>query len=378
MSLLRTVLAATTLAVASFAQEPTHSFFKSPDVQADGRVIFRVYAPNAQKVEVSLEGTKDPFVAQKDDQGIWSATTGALQPDLYGYSFVIDGTTFADPLNTDYKSNLLFVGNVVHVPSTTPQSWDDIDIPHGAVHHQFYKSAVVGDDRDYFVYTPPNYDPASKQKYPVLYLLHGFSDRADGWTAMGKANFILDSLIHDGKAKPMIVVMTLGYGAPEIVQRTPQFAAGFQNKELRTRNFDRYTEALLKEVMPAVEKNYRVSTDRESRAIAGLSMGGAESLLTGLNHLDKFGYIGSFSAGGLGSDLDSQFPSLDVKAAQKVRTLWIACGTEDGLIKPNREFIAWLKTKGIEPTAIETPGMHTWMVWRRNLDTFAPLLFQSK
>jgi enterochelin esterase-like enzyme len=378
MSALKVFLAGAALAALTFAQQSPVPFIKSPDVDAEGKATFRIYAPNAQKVEVSLEGTKDPFEAQKDDKGVWTATTGVLAPDLYGYNFIIDGNMSTDPVNTNYKSNLLFAGNVVHVPAPSPQPWDDTDIPHGEVHHHFYKSAIIGDNRDFFVYTPPGYNATAKQKYPVLYLLHGYSDRADGWTAMGKANLILDSLIHDGKANPMIVVMPLGYGAPEIVQRTPQFAAGFRDKDLRTRNFDRFTQALLTEVLPAVEKDYRVNSSRDARAIAGLSMGGAESLLTGLNHLDKFGSVGAFSAGGLGEDVPPQFPNLDVNAAKKLHVLWIACGTEDGLIKPNREFIAWLKTKGIEPTAIETPGMHTWLVWRRNLHAFAPLLFQSK
>lgn len=223
--------------------------------------------------------------------------------------------------------------------------------------------------------TPPNYDPAAARKYPVLYLLHGFSDRADGWTAMGKANFILDSLIHDGKAKPMIVVMPLGYGVDQVVQRRAP-GAPF-DRRMGEQNATRFAQALLTEVKPMVEKSYQIATDRDSRAIAGLSMGGAESLLTGLNHIDDFGYVASFSAGGLGQDLNAQFPNLDAAAAGRLHVLWIACGTEDGLITPNRQFVSWLRGKAIHPTAIETTGMHTWSVWRRNLVAFAPLLFQG-
>jgi enterochelin esterase family protein len=376
MSVLRSLVPAITFAAVSFAQQPNLPFFASPDVQKDGKVTFSVFAPNAQRVAVNLEGTKEPFVAQKDSRGVWSVTTGQLAPDIYGYAFSIDGNTFADPLNTNYKSNLLFVGNVVHVPGPMPQPWDVTDIPHGVIHHHTYHSNVVNDDRDFYVYTPPNYDPAAKQKYPVLYLLHGYSDRADGWTAMGKANFILDSLIHDGKAKPMIVVMPLGYGADQIVQRMPPSSPVFQNKSLREENFSKFTQALMNEVKPAVEREYQVAADRDSRAIAGLSMGGAESLLTGLNHIDDFGYVGAFSAGGLGPDPAAEFPNLSAGQASRLHVLWIACGTEDGLITPNRKFIGWLQSKGIHPTAIETPGMHTWMVWRRNLAAFAPLLFQ--
>ena len=171
---------------------------------------------------------------------------------------------------------------------------------------------------------------------------------------MGRANIILDNLIAQGKAKPMLVVMPLGYGAPEIVSHG--FGA-FSLTELRDRNFSRFTEALLTEVIPQVESGYSVDKDRNSRAVAGLSMGGAESLLTGLNHLDQFAWVGAFSSGGL-------------------PLLWIACGTDDGLIKINRQFREWLKTKGVNHTDIETPGAHTWMVWRRNLTDLAPLLFR--
>jgi enterochelin esterase-like enzyme len=241
------------------------------------------------------------------------------------------------------------------------------------VHHHFYKSGVVGDERDFYVYTPPANDSGAPQTYPVLYLLHGFSDDASGWTAVGRANVILDNLIAQGKAKPMIVVMPLGYGAPEIVSHG--FGA-FSETELRDRNFHRFIQALLAEVMPQVEATYRVTKDRASRAIAGLSMGGSESLLTGLNALDKFAWIGAFSSGGLSQDFNTDFPTLDSKANQQLRVLWIACGTDDHLIDLNRRFRAWLASKGVQHTDIETPGGHTWMVWRRNLADFATLLFR--
>lgn len=255
--------------------------------------------------------------------------------------------------------------------------WEDTDIPHGAVHHHFYKSAIVGDDRDFYVYTPPGYDPNANATYPVLYLLHGYSDEANGWTAVGRANFILDSLLSQGKIQPMIVVMPLGYGAPEIVQRTPEFGAPFNNAALRTKNFNNFRAALVDEVIPRIEHMYKVRTDRDSRAIAGLSMGGSETLLTGLNRLDKFSWIGSFSAGGLDSDFALDFPQLSSAANSQIHLLWIACGTDDRLIKINRALVAWLKSKDIRLTQIETPGMHTWQVWRNNLIDFTPLLFRG-
>ena len=356
-----------------FAQQPPP--VQSPEVLPDGRVTFRLRDPDAHKVTVSLEGAKDPFTMQKDAAGVWSYTTGVLAPDLYGYSFKADNVSIIDPSNTAIKPNLLNLSNVVLVPGHPPLPWEETGIPHGTIQHHFYKSNIVGDNRDYYVYTPPTYDPSGKTLYPVLYLLHGFSDDASGWTAVGKANFILDSLIAEGKAKPMIVVMPLGYGAPEIVKRPIASRTPEDRKHLSELNATRFQQALIDEVIPAVEKSYPVAKNRESRAIAGLSMGGAESLLTGLNRLDLFSWVGSFSAGGLPQEYAADFPKLDDSANQQLHLLWIACGTDDRLITPNREFISWLKGKGIRVTPIETPGMHAWMVWRRNLIAFAPLLF---
>jgi enterochelin esterase-like enzyme len=348
-------------------------WLNTPEVHSDDSVTFRFLAPNAQEVKLAREGA-EPVAMQKDDRGVWTVNTAPLPPDYYGYSIVVDGVRSLDPYDHGLVPNLLSPGNFVHVPGPPSLPWELNDVPHGEIHHHFYRSAVAEDDRDFYVYTPPGYDPASKKTYPVLYLLHGYSDDASGWTAVGRANVILDNLIAQGRAKPMIVVMPLGYGAPEIVTRG--FGA-FRDTGLRQRNMDRFRDALLTEVIPQVEKTYRALTDRNSRAIAGLSMGGAESLYSGLNALDHFAWVGSFSAGGLGEDLNAQFPSLDSKANAQLHLLWIACGTEDRLIEPNRKFREWLASKGIQHTDIETPGMHTWMVWRRNLATFASLLFQN-
>lgn len=345
----------------------------SPEVRPDNRVTFRLRAPNAKEVMLELEGAK-PAPMQKDERGIWTVTTGPLQPDFYGYSFVVDGVDLLDPANPVRIPNFLYNSSEVHVPGPTSLPWERNDVPHGVVHHHFYRSGVVGDERHFYVYTPPSYD-RGKQTYPVLYLLHGFSDDADGWTEVGRAHVILDNLIAQGKAKPMIVVMPLGYGAPEILAHG---TAGFDHASLRQRNWEKFAEALLTEVMPQVEAVYRTSNDRNSRALAGLSMGGSESLLTGLNHLDKFAWIGAFSSGGLQDNFDSEFPGLDTKANGKLRLLWVACGTEDHLIGINRQLREWLKGKAIEHVDIETPGEHTWMVWRRNLAEFSTLLFRDK
>jgi enterochelin esterase family protein len=343
----------------------------SPEVLPDHRVTFRFRAPNAKEVSLNLEGAKSVPMT-KDEEGVWTVTTDPLEPDYYGYSFSADGVGLSDPNNWRMKPNFLYISNEVHVPGPPTLSWEVNDVPRGEIHHHFYHSGVVGDNRDYFVYTPPGYNPRSGKTYPVLYLLHGFSDDASGWTAVGRANVILDNLIAEKKAKPMLIVMTLGYGAPEIVSRN----AGPRDPNIGRRNVEKFRDSLLTEVIPMIEKEYRVSTDRDSRAIAGLSMGGAESLYVGLNALDKFGWVGSYSAGGIQSDYDTAFPSLSATDNDRIHLLWVACGTDDGLITANRRFKEWLTGRNIHFTSIETPGAHTWMVWRRNLTEFAPLLFR--
>ena len=352
----------------------------SPEVYADHRVTFRLRAPNAKEVNVQIEGASKPIAMQKDEEGVWSATTEPLAPDYYGYSFIVDGVTLFDPSNSMTKPNFLYRSSELHIPVASGNSgdssapaWEIADVPHGEVHHHFYHSKVVGDDRGYFVYTPPGYDPRGKQSYPVLYLLHGYSDDADAWTAVGRANVILDNLIARGKVKPMLIVMPLGYGAPEILLPS---SGGFHAPGITERNFDRFRETLLSEVIPRVEAEYLVRKDRDSRAIAGLSMGGAESLLTGLNTVQEFAWIGAFSSGGITPEFDKEFPGLDANTNAQLRLLWIACGVDDHLIEINRALRAWLASKDIRHVDIETPGAHNWLVWRRNLTEFTPLLFR--
>jgi enterochelin esterase family protein len=349
----------------------------SPEVLADHRVTFRLRAANAKEVSVEIDGGGKPLAMQKDAEGIWSATSEPLAPDYYGYAFLVDGVTMFDPSNSAAIPNFLYRASELHIPPAAANAaallpWEMADVPHGEIHHHFYRSKVVGDDRGYFVYTPPGYDPRGKQTYPVLYLLHGYSDDADAWTAVGRANVILDNLIARGKAKPMLIVMPLGYGAPEILLPS---SGGLHTPGIRQLNYDRFRETLLTEVVPRVEAEYLVTKNRESRAIAGLSMGGAESLLTGLNSLHKFAWIGAFSSGGLSPEFEKEFPGLTAGANAQLRLLWIACGTDDDLIGINRNLRAWLASKDIHHADIETPGEHTWLVWRRNLAEFAPLLF---
>lgn len=344
----------------------------SPDVHADRSVTFRLRAPHAEHVTFELEGA-DPVAMGRDSQGVWSVTTKPLAPQYYGYIFRSDDEPVMDPKNPLLWPNLELNRNMVHVPGPPSLPWEVSVGPHGVVHRHPYKSEIVGDQRDFYVYTPPRYDPLSKIEYPVLYLLHGYGQKSSSWDDIGLANVILDNLINGGRAKPMIVVMPLAYGGWDIL--TGGHSA-FWDDELRTKNFHKFADALLSEVIPRVEKNYRVKKDRDSRAIAGLSMGGAEALLTGLNHLDQFSWVGSFSSGGLRDNFDQEFPAFNTSSHPKLHLLWVACGTGDTLIGINREFDRWLTSKGIAHSAFETPDRHTWMVWRRNLASFAPLLFR--
>lgn len=351
------------------------------EVHADHSVTFYFYDPGANQVELSMDGHAGFQLMTKDDRGVWSITVPPLRPDLYDYLFVADGVATLDPSNAEVNPNLRSPSNVFEVRGPQPELWDVQDVPHGIVHHHFYKSAIVSGQRDYFVYTPPSYEPRGHKKYPVLYLLHGYTDDARGWTALGRANVILDNLIAEGKAKPMIVVMPLGYGAPEIVMGP---RASFNGAALRKKNYDLFTQALLTEVIPQVQSMYKASTKRDDRAIAGLSMGGAESLLTGLNHIDTFAWVGSFSAGGLDPDFAQDFPTLNATSAARLRLLWVACGKDDRnvgktpLITANRQLVAWLRSNNIPVTFVETPGMHEWPVWRKNLIQYSQLLFQPK
>jgi enterochelin esterase-like enzyme len=356
------------ISLASFAQTPP---LLSPEVHSDNRATFRFRAPNVKEMAVRLEGVPKPIPMQKDDLGVWTLTTEPLAPDYYWYIFIADSANIIDPSNHATRFNFLHPVSELHVPGPPSLPWEIANVPHGEIHHHFYRSGVVSDDRDFFVYTPPGYDPRGKQTYPVLYLLHGNSQDASAWTAIGRANVILDNLIAQGKAKPMIVVTPLGYGVLEVL------APWAGDLALRQRNVHRFREALLTEVIPRVEAEYLIIKDRNSRAIAGLSMGGAESLLTGLNTLNEFAWIGSFSAGAvLTEEFDKQFPALDSKVNEKLHVLWVACGTDDGLIDIHRKFHTWLAFKNIKHLDIQTPGYHTWMVWRRNLAEFASLLFR--
>lgn len=355
---------------------------KSPEINPDRTVTFRLRAPNAKEA-IATVGRGNRLTMVKDDQGVWSATSAPLDPDVYTYSLSIDGATVADPSNRQFQTSFNGFTNIFTIPGGA--AWTPVsNTPRGAISHQFFHSAVAGDDRDFYVYTPAGYD-VHAAPYPVLFLLHGLGDDAGTWINGGNANVVLDNLIAQGKAKPMIMVTTLGYG-------TSSGPAQWMTPE----NISGYAAILLNEVMPIVEKSYNVSKDRNVRAIAGLSMGGATSTFTGLNHLEQFSWVGSFSgafavwpestrAGATATFapvpttiIDETFPQLNAKSNGQLHLLWIACGTSDPHLTGNKQFKDWLKAKNIRFTDIETEGGHTWDVWRHNFTAFVPLLFQSK
>jgi enterochelin esterase-like enzyme len=391
MKFAKLILCVTLASSGVWAQGRGAAAVVSPEVSSEGRVTFRLRAPNAK--EVFVTGIGQRLAMQKSDQGVWTATSDALKPDIYAYSFSVDGATFPDPSNPLIKTAYGTAGqSMVRVPGAV--AWEAAEGPRGTVAHHFFKSAIIGAERDYYVYTPPNYDAARRDPYPVLFLLHGLGDDAAGWLNVGAANAILDNLINQSKAKPMIMVNTLGYG-------TPDGPAGAMGATM----IPTFAKSLVEEVLPQVEKSYHVAKDRNQRAIAGLSMGGAESLFTGLNYLDRFAYIGSFSGafvmwpranppgaaaaapgGGRGAaqsrdaaDFEKIFPTLNAKTNSQLKLVWIACGLDDTLLGVNRQFKTWLKSKDVSFTDVEVPGYaHVWPLWRQNLTELAPLLFQTK
>ena len=364
----------------SYAQAPQQPTLHSPIVNPDGSVTFQMLAPTATLVEVQTDADLKRLPMTKAPNGVWSVTTKPLTPSWYGYNFVLNGKfNTLDPINSHVRENYVSLSSEVLVPGAPPAPWEDADIPHGRVDQIRYTSHIAANlplnQSGYLVYLPPSYDAKKRGGYPVLYLLHGWSDYETGWAHDGRANFILDTLIDSGKAVPMIVVMPLGYGDLNFVKEH----GVWDDPAKIDHNTNLFAETLLHEVMPAVEHEYDVAPGRDNRAIAGLSMGGLESLTVGLNNPDKFAYVVGMSSAIQYEHFDEHFPTYTTPEAAKkanLRLLWVACGIDDGLIKPNRDFVTWAKAKDLPITPIETPGAHTWIVWRDNLLHVAPLLFQ--
>jgi enterochelin esterase family protein len=351
------------------AQQPA---LKSHEVNPDRSVTLRLYAPTAASVTVSVDYER-AFPMVRGGDGIWTYTTQPLVPALHMYGFTDDGTSILDPLNPDVVPGLRMLTNEVTVPGPA-QLWDVANVPHGVVHRHLYRTAVIrglkGDAETYYVYTPPGYDSRTGKTYPVLYLLHGFTHVAESWVQCGQANLILDNLAAQGRVVPMIVVMPLNYGNMDFILGADQW----DNPSKVADNVTVFGAALLTEIIPQVEALYRASPRREDRAIAGLSMGGGESIVIGLNHPDVFRWVAGFSAAVGYHDLDAVFPSLSPQTAPGL--MWVSCATGDSGFPTTARFIAWLKGKGMSPMAVETPGIHNWEVWRDNLIHFAPLLFR--
>jgi enterochelin esterase-like enzyme len=350
----------------------------SHEVNADHSVTFRYFGPTAQTVALTLDYNHSALSLIKGGDGVWTVTTQPLQAAVHMYSITVDGVSILDPLNPLQDPNLIYLTNEVNVPGTVKEPWEDAGAPRGVLHHHAYHSnAMVNLPdglEDYWVYTPPGYDPMGKIAYPVLYLLHGWSAIAESWVKSGQANLILDNLIAQNRAVPMVVVMPLCYGDFNFVAKgMPQ---GDMEAPL-TRNLELFSNALIGEIIPQIEAEYRVAKNSNKRAITGLSMGGGESVLIGLNHPDTFAWVGGFSSALDYRQFDGLIAPRDSGRRVNLTLLWIACGTGDDLIDPNRKFIAWLKGKGVETVAVETPGIHNWPVWRDNLVNFASLLFRN-
>jgi len=351
----------------------------SPEVKPDRQVTLRVHAPKAQAVTLSSSdlpgGTPfQPRPLTKGDEGVWAVTLDKAEPGTYRYTFNVDGITVVDPRNQAVSESNGNVWSVLHIPGA--EFMDAADVPHGAVAEVNYQSPALGRARRMHVYTPPGYEKGSEE-YPVLYLLHGAGDSDDSWTSVGRANYILDNLIAAGKAKPMIVVMPAGHTGPfSFGFATPPAPGG--RPGLGNSDFEKdFTQA----IRPYVEKHYRVKTDRNSRAIAGLSMGGGQTLNLTLANLKDYGYVGVFSSGLLFRGLDEvekEYKATleDPAAKEGLKLLWFATGSEDFLINQTRQSVEFFKKHGFNPAFKESTGGHTWINWQQYLNEFAPQLFQ--
>ncbi|MGC4017718.1 MAG: alpha/beta hydrolase-fold protein [Luteolibacter sp.] len=342
-----------------------------PVVHPDRTVTFSIQAGDAKSVSVQCEAFGSKPLEKGQD--MWSFTSQPLAPDVYSYSFTVDGKHVTDPANPDRKEGAFGNESLISVAGGGKEApWESRDeVPRGQIHRHAYRSNIASHDRELFVYTPPGYSAKTEKPLPVLYLLHGFSDLANAWSTIGRAPVILDNLIADGKVTPMIVVMPLGYGDMSVV------ANGWEGRNKDgawQKNLTAFDRTLIEEVIPLAESNYKIRKDRDGRAVAGLSMGGSESLQAGLLHPDTFGWVGAFSSGGMPADLDAAYPEA---GKTPFKLFWVACGREDGLIGANRSLHAWLEKKQVKHSWTETDGAHRWGVWRRNLAAFTPLLFKE-
>jgi enterochelin esterase-like enzyme len=365
---------------------------RSPEVNPDRTVTFRLRAPQAAAVELVgevLQG-KGPQAMTKDSDGVWSVTIGPLPPEIWIYNFRIDGVSLPDPANISQMPRAAgtAISSFVEVSGDAPAFYDTRPVPHGEVRMVLYESKAMGVDRYMWVYTPPGYDK-SNAKYPVFYLLHGNGETQSGWVMNGRANIILDNLIADGKAVPMVVVMP--HGHPIQSASVGPFAVVPPKGSPGMGNFTLFTEDLLGQIIPTIEKDFRVYTDADHRAIGGLSMGAMQSIAIGLSHLELFHYVLAYS-GGFGSlgtapattDIETQSPWKDLLAnpaetKKRLRLLFLGCGQQEtGLLAPGQRLVKLFKEKGINAEWADYPGGHVFSVWRNDLNTSAPMLFHSR
>ncbi len=375
----------------------------SPEILPDKRVTFRLLAPKAG--EVLLNGNWDNgrnIKMTKDDQGIWSVTVDPLGEQLWGYSFSVDGVKVLDPGDGEYQRDGARYDNLLMISGPASDLWDfKPDAPHGTVQAIWYPSEILKQKgRRMYVYTPPGYE-SSTARYPVLYLLHGGGGDEDAWTTMGRANVIMDNLIAEGKAKPMIVVMpngnatqivSQGYGygptPPRQAVRAPapppEQAA--QGRGPGTRGTGRgmpqvyegsYPQSLVKEVIPFVESHFRVIANKDNRAIAGLSMGGGHTTMATNNNPGVFGWIAVWSAGGPeGPDDEGYVNTLKKVNAGGVKHYWIGAGTTDFALNGSKNLYAVAQKAGLNTSFHSAPGAHFWFIWREFLGEFGSTIFK--
>ncbi|MCU0913895.1 MAG: alpha/beta hydrolase-fold protein [Planctomycetes bacterium] len=337
---------------------------RSPQVLADHRVTFQLRAPKAGEVVVAGQWPNGRAPMQKDANDVWTVTVGPIPPGVWEYSFQVDGLQMIDPGNPAIKPMREPRTSILHIPGQPPLLHDFQDVPHGVVRQHTYRSQSLGRLRELAVYTPPGYDRQTDTRYPTLYLQHGSGDNQATWVTHGKAHWILDNLIAQGRARPMVVVMMDGHAA---------IGGGSGGRQENTTAFGR---DLLEDVLPFVEANYRVKADVGSRAIAGLSMGGGQSLTIGLNHLDRFAWVAGFSASAPAREAIADCLNDPAGTNEKLKLLWIGVGKDDFLLQRNQELIATLKERNIRHEWRLTEGNHSWPVWRVYLAELAPKLFQ--
>jgi enterochelin esterase-like enzyme len=384
------------------AQAARPAPLKSPEIHSDRTVTFRLPAPKA--TEVTLNGSWDNgtnLKMTKDESGVWSTTIGPLAPQLWGYWFVVDGVKALDPNNGETQRDGVRYDNLLMISGPESEWWDFKDVAHGTVQAVWYSSPTLKmANRRMMVYTPPGYE-ASAQKYPVLYLLHGGGGDEDAWLTMGRANIIMDNLIAAGKAKPMIVVMPngnaaqsvsqgFGYGptparqsvqapAPPPVQAAQAAQGGGQPGGGRggapQPYAGSYPESLVKDVIPFVEKRFRVLAAKDDRAIAGLSMGGGHTLAATNNNPGTFAYIGVLSSGPAAVD-DAFQKQLEAVKGGGVKFYWLGAGTTDMARERTVNLSELVKKDGFNTTYREIPGRHYWFLWRDFLAHYAQIAFQ--